>query len=136
MMNRETMKNEAVKRMHAMHMLDDVVNAFKNENHLFLSERQNSFWQATLYDMTDKEILSKIEEFEKEYSGLVYHVQLTHTTMGDMYSLLYVSDHEEEWQMDWEEIEKEAFAYVINGDIEEFGTIGIKPYMGGIARIW
>jgi hypothetical protein len=59
--------------------------------------------------------------------------------MGEMLSLLYVSKDREEWESDRDDLQYGyAYAYVINLDDDwcsEFGTIGIKPQFGGLARI-
>lgn len=59
---------------------------------------------------------------------------------GLMYSLLYVSEHIEEWKMDMEDLgDNQTLAYVVNTtmpDCSEFGTIGIEPSIGGLKRIW
>lgn len=81
-----------------------------------------------------------VPDFEKENNGLVYHVIKSHTTIGLMYSLLYVSEYEEEWEMDMEDLGTgHALAYVVNKDMpdcSEFGTIGIEPSIGGLRRTW
>jgi len=55
-----------------------------------------------------------------------------------MYSLLYVSNHTEEWEMDRADIQEgRSFVYVVNKDMpdcSEFGTIGIRPLFGGVLR--
>ena len=79
----------------------------------------------------------KIKAFEWRTGSLVYHVQLLHTDIGDMYSFLYVSNNPEEWEGDrLDLVHNQCFVYVWNGDIEEYGTIGIKPSMGGVVRTW
>lgn len=81
-----------------------------------------------------------VDDFEKENNGLVYHVIKSRTNIGLMYSLLYVSEYEEEWKMDMEDLGTgQALAYVVNKDMpdcSEFGTIGIAPSIGGLRRIW
>lgn len=79
-----------------------------------------------------------VKEFEEKYNALVYHVIHNYTEFGELYSLLYVSQHEEEWDYDKDDIENNvALAYVKNIDedmFSEFGSIGIKRQYGGLVR--
>lgn len=51
--------------------------------------------------------------------------------------MLYVSKHEEEWEMDREELkEGSGCAFVTDGFIEELGLVGFKESGGGLVRIW
>ena len=81
-----------------------------------------------------------VQEFEEEYECKVYHVIQDLSTFGMLYSLLYVSKNEEEWEMDREDIKKdEIMAYVMNYDdnqLSEFGYIGIKTGVDGLKREW
>lgn len=81
-----------------------------------------------------------VQEFEEEYECKVYHVIQDLSTFGMLYSLLYVSNNEDEWEMDREDIKKgELLAYVVNNDenqFSEFGYIGIKTGVDGLKREW
>ena len=79
-----------------------------------------------------------VDEFEQEHNALVYHVIHNFTEFGELYALLYVSAHEDEWGYDQDDL-KCGFplAYVKNVDDDfcsEFGSIGIKPQYGGLVR--
>lgn len=140
----EEMKNEAIKRMKYLDVLPDVYNLFKKDNKLYYSERVNKTFNAVLYFATE-EMTELIKNFENKTGHLVYHIQLLHTEFGDMISLIYVSKYKSEWKLFWESFSctrnnKSNYlivnAHVINGEIKESGTIGIRPSMGGIERIW
>ena len=136
----ERQKAEALVRMQMLGLMGNVRKAFENGT-LYYSERQNAFFNAVLYFLDNNpEWAARIKELEQDKGILVYHAQLTHTTMGDMLSLLYVSDSEIEWASDRNALAKaETCAYVMNlddPDCSEFGWIGIKPSMGGIVRTW
>ena len=141
-MNREIMKEEAIKRMKYLNILPQVIEEFEKEDKLELSERTGKEFPAVLYWTSNyKGLDEKIKAFEERIDALVYHVILNHTEFGDMYAMLYVSKNEAEWEEDWEMLTEEgeyksAFANVWNGDIEEMGSIGIKPVMGGVMRTW
>ena len=78
-----------------------------------------------------------VKEFEAEYEAVVYHVMKYNTEFGTQYAMLYVSKHEEEWEMDREELkEGSGCAFVTDGFIEELGLVGFKESGGGLVRIW
>lgn len=135
---RTLQKKEAVIRMTKLKLLPEIINQFKNEDVVYYSERVNNNLQAVLYWTSNKpELLNKIKEFEKTTGNLVYHVQLLHTDIGDMYSFFYVSSTIEEWDLDRQDLKNnQSFVYVWNGQIEEYGNIGIEKLMGGIVRTW
>lgn len=133
MTTREEMKKEAVARMKSLGMLPQAVKEFEKAGVLEQSENR-----GVLYWLDDetKEMVSK---FEQETGCLVFHVILSHTNIGKMYSLLYVCSEEEEWELDREDLKEGiAIAHVINTtmDIEESGCIGIKPQIGGLVRTY
>ena len=140
-MTRKQQKQEALKRMKKIGFMDDVIHQFKNEDVVFYSERQNNIFNAVLYwTSNDNELTKRIKEFEEKNNALVYHVQLTHMEFGEMYSFLFVSNYEEEWEYDMQDLEDgQCLAYVWNktmNNCSEFGTIGIQPSMGGVVRTW
>lgn len=135
---KELQKVEAGKRMKMLKLDKSVIKEFLQDGTIFYSERQNSIFQAVLYYTSDDEQLErKVKEFEEEYNTLVYHVQLTHTVYGKMYSFLYVSKSEDEWALDIDDLKNNCcYAFVWNNEIEDIGLIGIKPAMGGIVRTY
>ena len=68
-----------------------------------------------------------------------YHVIRTMTAFGELYSFLYISDYDEEWDMDNEDlVDGYAMSYVWNKTNEwcsEFGSIGVRGKYGGIVRV-
>jgi hypothetical protein len=132
--SREIKKEEAIKRMKALDLYGSYINSFKKDDEIFLSEMTGGVYELS----NEKELKAKIKEFEEEYNALVYHVIHTFTEFGELYSFLYVSDYEEEWEYDNESL-KEGYAlvYVWNKDDEwcsEFGEIGVRGQFGGIVR--
>lgn len=138
---RQKQKAEAIARMRALGLMPQVIKDFDKSGVIYYSERQNAFFNATLYWVSNSPTMTEsVREFEDKHNALVYHCQLTHTEFGDMVSMLFVSEREEEWPMDRADIGDDmAFAWVENRDcpeFSEFGKIGIRPSMGGIARTW
>ena len=129
---REMQVKEAVKRMKALHILPRVIQEFKGGT-INKSEKM-----GLLYWLDDEE-KEMVKKFEEKREGVVYHVIMTDTTIGRMYSLLYVSKHTEEWEMDRAEIQQMVpFVYVVNKDMpvcSDFGRISIIATNGGLVRV-
>lgn len=132
--SKEIKKAEAIKRMKMLDLYKPYIMAFEKRDEIFLSEMTGGVYEFS----SDKELIAKVKEFEKEYNALVYHVIRTFTEFGELYSFLYVSDHKEEWEMDNGDIKAGyALAYVWNKDDEycsEIGSIGVRGKFGGIVR--
>lgn len=93
---------------------------------------------AALYWLNDEE-KKIVKDFEQEYDAVVYHVVHSHTNLGSMYSLMYVSCHPEEWEDDYE-CTVQGWPYVAvntpDYDVLDFGTICIAGNHGGIKRTY
>lgn len=128
----EEKKNEAIARMKLLHLHPNVIREFESENILNLSESG-----GFLYWLTDAQ-KEHVLAFEKEYNALVYHIIHDYTEFGELLTFLYVSDHQEEWEADREELrEGYACAYVKNLDDDgcsELGGICFKAQYGGLVR--
>ncbi len=129
-------KQEAISRMKYLQLMPEAIEQFKH-GAVLTSEYCGILWE------TNSRIKKEIEIFEKNYNVLVYHVIKGTYCMDDnekmvMDSFLYVSDHEEEWQYDREDMKTGCMmAYVYNEtipDYSEIGTIGIYPINGGLSR--
>lgn len=137
--SREIKKVEAINRMKELGLFAPCIKAFKDRDEVQLSEQTGGLYEFSI----DKELTTKMQEFEKKNNALVYHV--IHTPMRldgevmDMYNFLYVSDYQEEWEVDNADIkEGYVFAYVWNKTIDyfsEFGSITVKGMFGGLVRV-
>ena len=137
-MKHEKQVAEAVKRMKKLGLMPQIVVEFENEGIVQYSEPTPI--GGILYWLSNEpEWREKVRVFEDEYHSLVYHVIHSYTRYGEQLSFLYVSDAEEEWEMDNIAIEdKYPFAYVENLDcpeFSEFGTIAVDERAGGLVRI-
>lgn len=139
---KEKQKQEAIKRMKHLQIMDNVIKDFKNKGIIYYSERINSMFPATLYWLTNNpEWVKMVKEFEEINGALVYHAQLTHTKMGDLLSLMYVSKNEEDWKEDHELLINEdgmmySMVYNLDDDmLSDMGIVQMKPAMGGVVRI-
>lgn len=132
--DRELMKKEAVKRMEFLHIHPAAIESFEKDNVV------NASFLSALYYLTDKQ-KERVKQFEEESGGLVYHViQNFYEEIGELLSFLYVSKYDEEWERDMEDLdEMTPVVYVANVTDEicsEYGCIKIKPYGGGLLRIY
>lgn len=136
--SKEIKKAEAINRMKEFGLFAPCIKAFKR-GEVQLSEQTGGLYEFS----SDKELTAKVQEFEKENNALVYHVIHTPVMIDgevmDMYNFLYVSDYQEEYEMDNADI-KEGYvlAYVWNKTIDyfsEFGSIAVKGCFGGLVRI-
>lgn len=125
-------KSEAIKRMEALNLHPNVIDDFK-EGVVNCSE----YGMGILYWL-DEERKALVKQFETEHNALVYHCIFDRTGFGDCLSMLYVSDYEDEWELDNDDLrEGYPLAYVYNMTdplCSEFGSIGIEPINGGIRR--
>lgn len=131
----EIKKAEAIKRMKVLDLYKPYITLFEKDNQIFMSEMTGG-----VYEFNDNEELkSKIKAFEEEHNALVYHVIHTMTQFGELYNFLYISDYQDEWEMDNADIQDGyALAYVWNKTDEwcsEFGSIGVQGRFGGIVRV-
>ena len=129
---REKQKQEAIERMKMLKIYSQAIKEFEKENVINVSEHGGIlFW-------LDNEQQEMVKQFEEKYNAVVYHVIHNYTEFGELYSLLYVSKHEGEWDYDRDDIKHNiALSYVVNINEEsfsEFGSIGIRPQFGGVIR--
>lgn len=131
----EKKKIEAIKRMKGLGLFTPCIKAFEKHDELQLTEPNGGLYEFS----DDAELTAKVKEFEEEYDALVYHVIHTYTKFGELYNFLYVSDYEEEWEFDNEDIKSGyAVAYVWNKSDEwcsEIGGIAVREFGGGLVRV-
>ena len=132
-MTKQEQKQEAVARMKMLKLSNNIIKEFEKENIVNLSENG-----GILYWL-DSDQQKIVDDFECEHDALVYHVIHTFTEDDEIYSLLYVSKHKNEWETDRADLKDGyAFVYVKNVNYDwcsEFGSIGIKPQYGGLVQV-
>ena len=130
-------RQEAVDRMHLLHMLPEAVHAYE-EGHVWQSQEP----YGILYEASPEQ-QEKIAEFEQKYDASVYHVIHGNYEFygGDIMSFdsyLYVSGSPEEWPEDREDLKAgRQYAYVENlaePYLSEIGMVGVAPANGGLHR--
>ena len=133
-MNLLEKKLEAVKRLKMLELYPTVVKDFEKSGKIYLSESD-----GILFCLSEDE-KEMVKKWEQEQNSLVYHVVKTNTNFGLLYSLLYVSDTEDEWEMESDDVnELTPFVYVVNKTepmFSEFGSITIMTKNGGLVRVF
>lgn len=128
----EKIINECIERMEILKLSKSCINAFKK------GEVWESEGIGSLYELNDEE-KEMVEKFEKENKCKVYHIIHKWFEFGECYSMLFVNGDIKEWARDKKELKQGyAFSYVFNKDDEwcsEFGSIFVKPNIGGLIRI-
>lgn len=131
-MERNIQKQEAIHRMKMLNLHGNVLREFEQENRMNMSE-----YGGFLYWL-DSDQQAVVDEFEAEWDALVYHVIHSYTSIGEMLTLLYVSNYPEEWEYDRLDLaEGYPLAYVKNLDdpyLSEIGSVGIECRIGGLIR--
>lgn len=131
-MERNIQKQEAIHRMKMLNLHGNVLREFEQEDRLNMSE-----YGGFLYWL-DSDQQAVVDEFEAEWNALVYHVIHSYTSIGEMLTLLYVSNYPEEWEYDRLDLaDGYPLAYVKNLDdpyLSEIGSVGIECRIGGLIR--
>ena len=132
--SRVNKKIEAIKRMEVLDLNSEVIRQFEEDGLV------NCSWTPLCanYWLADDQ-MEIVREFEKEYNALVYFATYSITNFGKLTSFLYVSDYEEEWEMDNGELKDGyVYAYVYNHNFPEYSEIGlikVQRRFGGLVRI-
>ena len=130
---REKKKSEAIRRMKLLEIFPDAIRQFEKDDIVMVSEPPlgGLYW----LEEDDKE---RVRKFEEETNGLVYLVARSFTEIGVLDSMFYVSDWDEEWEIENMDLsEGYSFVYVYNHDTPEFselGSIGFEKRNGGLIR--
>ena len=129
---RERQKLEAINRMIKLKLHENVIKEFEIEDKLYKSE-----FHGILYWLNVEEE-KIVRDWEQETGNLAYHIIHNNTEFGELLSIFYVSQYEEEWEMDMRDLsEGIAIVYVKNLDDDwcsEYGSIGFKRSIGGLVR--
>jgi hypothetical protein len=131
-----TQKEVAINAMKALNIYKPYIKKFEKDGTITLFEGFGGYY---ITEDQEPELLKKIKEFETEHGSLVYAVTHNIFEFGECYSFLIISKYDEEWSMTLEEVKDGyAFSYVWNKDDDycsEFGTIAVRSFGGGIARV-
>lgn len=131
-MTTEQMKQEALYRMDLLSLPENVISRFEHsEDGLMCS------FDGIARDI-DPALLSLVRKLEETKGIFIFHILHTVTPFGVMYTFLYVSRYEEEWDSDREDAKNRIpLSYVYNmdfPDFSEFGSVKIIPTGHGLIR--
>jgi hypothetical protein len=131
-----TQKEVAISAMKSLDIYGPYIKKFEKDGTVTLFEGFGGYY---IDEHQEPELLKKIREFEEETGSLVYAVIHNIFEFGECYSFLIISKYDEEWSMTLEEVKDGyAFSYVWNKTDDycsEFGTIAVRSFGGGIARV-
>lgn len=132
-MTRNDQLNEAIARMKKLKLHPNTIADLKN------GTVNVSYHMGALY-WADDDQKKIIADFENKTGALVYHCISTNTEFGLLFNMLFVSKHEDEWEIDNEDIEN-LFPIAMVENLSDslcsdMGCIGVKPIFGGLVRIF
>lgn len=125
---KETMKEEAAKRMRMLGLKEDDIKEFVERGTTRID------WSGLIYTKCEDKIAVRKEKIEQEYGCLVYKILFNYPFVN----YLYVSKYEDEWPLDRVDIEEKvpiAYVYNLSDDLcSEFGSIKIENEHGYLVR--
>lgn len=134
--SKEAKKTEAIARMKFLKVFPETIRQFDEDGYVSVSEPPLGafYW-------VENEDLKRIHDFEEQHDALVYVVIRSYTNWGKLDTYLYVSDYDEEWDRDRNDLKNmRALAYVYNHDMPDcskFRSVGIKRSVAaGLLQVW
>ena len=131
-------KELAVKYLEKIKCYKPYLKAYRDKGIVTMYE---SFGGYYVDEKSEPELFAKIKEAESTLGGTVYAVIHNLFEFGECYTMLWVSQYKEDQEYaveEWGDDQYGVFAWVWNKTYEpfsEFGTVGIKPALGGLLRI-
>ena len=134
-MKHEERKIKALELLKQLDIYKPYIEGFKEKDQVCFFERFGGYWVDQ-----EPEVYAKMKEVEAQFNCTVYAITHEYTEFGECYSFLLVTRYKQEWKnlVVSENGTHYAFAYVWNKDDDwcsELGTIGVKSFGGGIARV-
>lgn len=132
-----TQKEKAIECMRELDIYKPYIKAFAENGVKTLFERFGGYYITA---GNEPELFDKIKKFEEETGSLVYAVTHEAFWFGECYTFLCVSKYEEDWYGSVENTPYGIYvwSYVWNKDDDvcsEYGTVVVKSFGGGLARI-
>lgn len=121
----DIIKDEIMYRMKRLGLHQSVISDFMKYGKILKSE-----FGGFLYDLSDAE--KAVAAQVKEQGFTPYHVITSHTTLGDMIDVLYVSKDVEEWRC--ERRDNKNWMYIYNSADEGIGPVQVRASIGGLIR--
>lgn len=137
-MDLKEMKEQVIKQMKALKLNNKVIEDYLKENKIYKSTNIKPYIEEI-----PEEEKKLIEDFEKKYETIVFHVINVNSQILNQYELLFISRNKEKWKDDVVD-NKNGFiisnTIVINTKlnkqmVNEIGIIGIENNNGGVYRV-
>ena len=130
-----TKKEKAIELLKRMDIYKPYIQGFRDSDKVCFFECFGGYWTEQ-----EPELYEKMKSLEKKYNCLVYAVTHEFTEFGELYDFLIVTDYPKEWDdlVYSQGSYHTAFAYVWNKDDDqcsEFGSVTVRSFGGGIARV-
>ena len=128
--SKERKVTEAVRRMKVIGLPEEAINAFTEDSYVTVCfTGLDQMYKLDLSETKD------VIDLEAKHNCLVYLAIYVETDFGKMVSYFYVSDYEEEWEDDYNDL-KDGYAitYTYNDTYptcSEFGSIAFKKQQSG-----
>lgn len=126
------MKNECIRRLKYLNLCASAIDDFEKLSKISMSDKDK------IVDVPEN-ILKDIEEWEKKYGNMVYHVIHTSFMGMDTYECLSVSKYPEDWNYEREiMMDNWVMSHSINLTIPEWsesGSIKVKEHGGILTRV-
>ena len=141
---REQQRKEAIERLHMLEKLynlnSNVLKEFKQDGTIYYSERINKIQNGILFWLHNNlEYVKAVETIEKKYKIYVYHCILSHTELGDLLTMLYISSDMENWSQEKSDLMSgyiDTYVYDFSEFGSEFGYVQIAGINGGLTRVY
>ena len=134
--SKEEQKTEAIRRMEKIGIYKPTIQQFDKEGKISRSEPPFGafYW-------VEGDDLKTVRKFEKEHDATVFLCIRAYTEDDAMDCYLFISDHPEEWQDDYEALDEgETVAYIYNRNAPQYSEMGWIGFMrtpaAGLWRIW
>lgn len=130
---------EILEKEYLLH--ENVLKEFREDETIYYSENLGGAFSGILYWLANKnEYVEKVRKIEQERNIFVYHCILNHTIDGDLLTMLYVSEYQDEWEFEKNDLKNgciDVYVCNLNRDIDsEFGSVQITGVNGGLVRVY
>lgn len=141
---KEKQKLESIARLEILQneylLHKNVLKEFTKEGTIYYSENLGGVMSGILYWLHNKSgYVEVVEEVQQEHNIFVYHCLLKHMELGDILIMLYVSEDEEDWKSERQELLEgyiNVCAYNLGLGYYEFGQVEITGVNGGICTLY
>ena len=125
----EEVRKEAIKRMKLLELKNEVIQEFKDNNILYVS---NLGGDLAITDIEQKQL---IRELEENKNILIYHLIHQTTQNRDVIYCLFIDSNKENWKADKEDLKNQFALTICYTKIKSINEIGVWVKDGQIKEI-